>query len=158
MSDTRSPIERMVDEACGTTPKQGHLLPAGAVNLRCPRCARQIRVAKDETDPEGTETVVSLCERCDDGGNKSVEVLYYDKDGKQVIPEWARENNMDGDPKAETDQEVENLRTLVKTLRNHISQLEDCSCDHARDDEGENAVCLRCAALNCIDQVLGKET
>ena len=76
-----SPIERMIDEACGVK-------PGDFVTLRCPECNREKRVAKAENDPDGTAVVVAVCDRCDDGSKSLVD--YYDGQGRWYGPDGWR--------------------------------------------------------------------
>ena len=73
-----SPIERMVDEACGMGRR---IERQPMVRLLCRQCKRIKHVERHETDPEGTSIVEALCDRCDDGVSKS-EVHYYDAQGR----------------------------------------------------------------------------
>lgn len=77
---SRSPIETMIDQACGFD--RASYVPPPQVTLRCRQCERTKKVAKDETDPDGTTIVDCLCDKCDNGGNKP-EVLYFDEAGRQ---------------------------------------------------------------------------
>lgn len=80
MAKPRSPIEMMIDKACGFDPSG----PAPErVTLRCPQCRRTLRVLRDDTDPENASTVEVICDKCDHGGLKP-EVSYYDDRGNQI--------------------------------------------------------------------------
>lgn len=82
---SRSPIAMMIDRSvyctrCGAP--MGKCDCWVKITLRCSRCARTKQVAKDPSDPPGTAIVESLCDRCEDGGNKP-ETLYYNAQGFQ---------------------------------------------------------------------------
>lgn len=82
-----SPIEMMIDKATGYKP--GSAAPAKPmVTLRCPRCKRTMRVAKDDTDPPNTFFVEAPCDRrkCDVGGERP-ETMYFDAQDRQLHPE-----------------------------------------------------------------------
>lgn len=76
---SRSPIEMMVDEACGFD--RANYTPPPQITLRCLRCKRTKSAPIDPTDPPGTAIIESLCDKCDDGGGFP-ETLYFDKDGR----------------------------------------------------------------------------
>lgn len=76
----RSPIERMVDSACGVP---DDYTPPPRVTLRCPNCKRTMSAAMEKIDPPGTAVVETCCPNC--AGNERREVFYYDKDGKQLL-------------------------------------------------------------------------
>lgn len=75
---SRSPIEMMVDRACGFDP----LKPYPRVTLRCPKCRREQSAATDPTDPPNTAVVLCVCPKCHDGSK--VEVDYFDAKGRQI--------------------------------------------------------------------------
>lgn len=75
-----SPIDSMIDQACGVPPGwkgRPH------VTLFCHKCNKTKRVPKDDTDPPNTARVETLCPECC-GGDFS-EVLYFDASGKQIL-------------------------------------------------------------------------
>lgn len=76
----RSPIQQMVDRACGIP--EGWEPPA-RVTLRCPKCKREKDAAIEPTDPKGTTLVVTQCPECVGGDFSTVD--YFDKDGKQLL-------------------------------------------------------------------------
>ena len=76
----RSPIEMMVDRACGFDP---NATAAPRVTLRCPSCKREKDALLDPTDPPGTAVVLVQCPECHRGDK--VEINYFDKSGKQVL-------------------------------------------------------------------------
>ncbi len=53
------------------------------ITLLCPLCGKSMPSPLDKTDPPNTARVETLCYDCDDGGNFP-EVLYFDKNGKQL--------------------------------------------------------------------------
>jgi hypothetical protein len=75
----RSPIERMVDQACGI-PDDYESPPQ--VTLRCPKCKKEKQAALDPTDLPGTAVVLTQCPEC--VGNERSSVYYFDKSGKQL--------------------------------------------------------------------------
>jgi len=79
MSDKRTPIEIMIDQACRVIDIEA--APA-MVTLRCPECHRTLRVRKDPSDPPRTVIVQARCPEC--VGGDFDEVLYFDKAGKQL--------------------------------------------------------------------------
>lgn len=81
----KSPIEALIDNhmqcvRCGAAMGKCDCWDK-KITLRCPHCKRTKKVAADPTDPLGTAVVESICDRCDDGGNKP-EVHYYDAQGR----------------------------------------------------------------------------
>ena len=84
MTDTRSPIARMIDEACGITPADLEKLRSQWVTMRCPTCEKEVRAPKDGTDPEGTAVVQVDCPDCDQPGNKDEGVRYFASNGQEL--------------------------------------------------------------------------
>ncbi len=79
----RSPIEMMVDQACGYDP-DAPLPPK--VLLECPICQRTKLVEKDKSDPEGAVRIVYKCNTCEPPGAGFDSLRYFDKDGKEIDP------------------------------------------------------------------------
>ena len=75
----RSPIEMMVDKACGFDPNAPQ---PPRVTLRCPKCKKEKDAAMDQTDPPGTAVVLTQCPECVGGDFSTVD--YFDKDGKEA--------------------------------------------------------------------------
>ena len=78
-----SPIERMIDQACGVG--EDHV--PGAANmmvLRCGQCRRLQDVAREVWDPPTADVVEADCPRCATE-NPTRCVTYYDADGA-IIP------------------------------------------------------------------------
>jgi hypothetical protein len=76
-----SPIEMMIDKACGFD--RANFTPPPQVTLRCPNCKNEKRVALDKTDPPNVAVVETACPKCSaDGDFESV--LYFDAQGKQL--------------------------------------------------------------------------
>jgi len=71
----RSPIEMMVDQACGFDASK--MPDVEYVTLKCTHCGRTKRAPKDETDPQGTARVEVACPECTGSGDRP-EVHYYD--------------------------------------------------------------------------------
>lgn len=76
---SRSPIEVMVDKACGLD--RASYVPPPQITLRCCHCGRTKQADKDETDPEGTAIVEMSCLECMRSGDRP-DVLYYDAEGR----------------------------------------------------------------------------
>jgi hypothetical protein len=84
----RSPIERMVDRACGVPDDYE---PPPRVLLECPGCRKTKNIALDQTDPPGTARVLTQCPECVKGDFSSVEYFnakgqQIDLDGKPILP------------------------------------------------------------------------
>ena len=77
----RTPIQRMVDRACGLP---DDWQPSPRVMLECSSCKRTKSAEVDPTDPPGTAKIVMLCPECAKGDFSMIE--YFDKDGKQILP------------------------------------------------------------------------
>lgn len=77
----RSPIEMMIDKACGITEP---LEPVEMITLRCPECGREKSAEKHFTDLPGTAVVVAHCDKCpcEDNG---VYPTYFAADGTQIL-------------------------------------------------------------------------
>jgi hypothetical protein len=55
---------------------------ANTILLRCPKCNREMQVARDYTDyPEAVRVEVT-CDRCDDGDFS--ELMHFDADGNHI--------------------------------------------------------------------------
>jgi len=74
----RSPIEIMIDQACGFVPNGNPKPPL--ITLRCPNCKRTKSAPIDPTDPPGTAIVEATCDQCNDGSGFP-EVHYFNKRG-----------------------------------------------------------------------------
>ena len=72
-----SPIDRMIDEACGVK-------PGDFVTLVCNGCGQRKRAPKDETDPKDTAEVHVRCPKCNGGDFDLIE--YFDAHGRQILP------------------------------------------------------------------------
>lgn len=82
--DTRSPIARAIDKACGIPdgpPKTDNRKPW--VTLRCKTCKREQKVRKEETDPEGTKLVLLNCPECHRGDFD--EPAFFDAAGREIV-------------------------------------------------------------------------
>ena len=73
-----TPIERMVDAACGFSPEH-----TARVTLRCPTCKREKEVARHATDPALATVVVIPCGDCPTYSPRSGPE-YLDATGKQI--------------------------------------------------------------------------
>lgn len=78
----RSPIEMMVDRACGFDPNAPS---KPTVLLYCPKCKRRQRASVDDTDPPRTATVIIQCPKCVGGDFDSPK--YQDASGKELFYE-----------------------------------------------------------------------
>ena len=86
MMRRRSPIEIMVDRACGV-PDDYEPLP---VLLSCPDCGRQRRTERVEGDPEGTIEISVTCPECGHG-DKECDIEYFGADGQRLYADWQTE-------------------------------------------------------------------
>lgn len=89
MQTTRplTPIEIAMDKAMGFT---GSRTAPVMVTLRCPSCDKTQQAKADETDPEGTAVIELHCPDCAPTDSKGAGVFYFDKDGKEIMPQEAR--------------------------------------------------------------------
>ena len=76
----RSPIEMMVDKACGFDPSAPR---KPRVMLYCPKCKRRQSAALDPTDPPGTATVIVQCPKCNGGDFDTPK--YQDASGAELF-------------------------------------------------------------------------
>lgn len=80
----RSPIEAMIDAACGIKPGEIERLKAKQeaerITLRCPACGTTKRADRHFTDPLDAAVVESSCGNCEpvDG------VRYFDASGDEI--------------------------------------------------------------------------
>ena len=81
-----SPIERMVDAACGYVP--GKPTVSKTILLRCPKCKRTKRVAKDKLEPKTAVELVLECPDCFREGTFE-DPRYLDKNRKDITHEFA---------------------------------------------------------------------
>lgn len=80
----RSPIEILVDQACGVSDRWQE---PETVRLMCPICGRLKRVSIHETDPDGTATVEYPCNEHDQESMKRYkEPVYWDVDWNMILP------------------------------------------------------------------------
>ena len=75
----RSPIEMMIDKACGF---DRAAFEKNTVMLRCPECKRTKRVERHVSDLPGTATVEAHCDKCN--GEDNGQVQYFRADGTQI--------------------------------------------------------------------------
>lgn len=76
----RSPIEMMVDQACGFDPDAPENQP---VTLMCPDCKKTKSVSRDKTDPAGTAFIHLSCPDCwKDGGFENPS--FFDVNGLEI--------------------------------------------------------------------------
>jgi hypothetical protein len=78
----RSPIEMMIDKACGYDPSKRPSPRPPAVILRCPSCAKEKGTWKHKSDPVGTAVVQSRCPECCGGDFDTP--IYFDHAGKEI--------------------------------------------------------------------------
>lgn len=67
---------------CGA--KMGSCLCWEPVTLACPTCGKQKAVPREDHDLPGAARVVTPCPDCCGEGDRP-EVLYFDKDGRQIF-------------------------------------------------------------------------
>ena len=72
-----SPLDRMIDEACGVK-------PGDFVTMRCSTCQKQKLAPRHEMDPEGTAVVQSDCPGCARAGDKDYVIQYFDAHGQEL--------------------------------------------------------------------------
>jgi rubredoxin len=77
-----SPIERMIDAACGV-PKSERFDRPAPVKLECPKCGAEKMAARDKTDPPNTYIVKLTCPKCHDEGDFQ-QVDYFNQQGEQI--------------------------------------------------------------------------
>lgn len=82
-----SPLDRMIDEACGITPAKREELAKIAretyINLRCPKCNRKTTTKRDKTDPKSAVVLLVPCQKCFPKV-RSPESVWLDALGRQV--------------------------------------------------------------------------
>ena len=134
----RTPIEIMIDRACGITERDTHAVVALShwIMMHCPTCGREQYARRHWTDPPGTAVVQARCPECI--GVDGDEVIYFDAQ-KQQLTISEQEATM---PYLETvDELVESLATSLGIYNQHI-QLENPT------DEGgshlDTCVCRTC--------------
>ena len=86
MSGRRSPIEMMIDAACGVTPETMRKL---MVRIRCPKCKREKSVKRDGIDPDEAEVMEFPCPACRPDGFEE-DPRYFDAQGAEIIPDWRK--------------------------------------------------------------------
>jgi len=83
----RTPIEAMIDQACGVI-EPGHIRRNHPlVTLRCPECKHEKKVVRAKSDPPGTAVVQFICVNCLNAKNAedNSDVIYFDSDGNQLM-------------------------------------------------------------------------
>lgn len=75
----RSPINRMIDKACGFDPNNPP--PGMWPILRCPACNKEQRAKPGELDPPDAALVMCPCPDCVD---EDCEPRFYDRDGTRL--------------------------------------------------------------------------
>lgn len=78
MSRQISPIEQMIDKACGYKPAAA----PNMVTLVCPTCGTVKRVKEIDSDPPGTYRVEADCNECASPDGR--DIRYFDKHGKEI--------------------------------------------------------------------------
>jgi len=83
----RSPIEMMVDQACGFDREAWEAgraeREAKMIILRCPFCQKERKQNPDKKDPKGTKIVLCNCPQCVDVGHYC-DTVYLDANGKSL--------------------------------------------------------------------------
>jgi phage FluMu protein Com len=92
MNKPRSPIDAMIDAACGVTETPTGGSDRRFVQLRCPRCKRSKRVRRDPSDPPNCATLEFACPKCNPTNDEMVD--YYDADGDQINVDGDKLNNI----------------------------------------------------------------
>lgn len=87
MGMPRSPMQRMVDQACGFDP-DAPIAPRDTITLRCPSCKKEKSADWDKTDPPGCAVVETTCHDCHNSGDFEL-VDYFNAAGEQI--------NLDGE-------------------------------------------------------------
>ena len=77
----RSPIEMMIDKACGFDPSNPPKPKEYPIDLHCPKCKETLKVDRDESDPEGTAKIETDCPKC---ATEDFKISYFDADGKLI--------------------------------------------------------------------------
>lgn len=94
--DRRSPLERMIDQACGFDHKL-QLIPdtredvitgkrPDLVIMRCSLCATEKIAARHDSDPKQAVFIVFPCPKCLRAAKG--EVRYFGADGAPIVPSW----------------------------------------------------------------------
>lgn len=82
--EMRSPIEQMIDRACGYTPSDtGHPV---IIILACPHCLTQRSTTIDASFPPETRRVQYPCPTCQKSHGETIE--FFDGVGRRLKPEW----------------------------------------------------------------------
>lgn len=76
-----SPLDRMIDQACGLDPSQLKALPM----LACPRCKREKRTTLQRNEPKDATRIELPCPDCWKAGEFE-NPIYFDANGKQLTP------------------------------------------------------------------------
>lgn len=79
----RSPIEIMVDRACGIPDDVTWIKPTGPT-MRCRKCKQEKKVSTHYSDPDGTVVIEFLCPECAPDGFD--DLTYLDASGKALVP------------------------------------------------------------------------
>lgn len=80
-----TPIEAMIDEACGVNDARYQAPSLRSIRLLCPRCHKCLYVSRDDTDPEGTEFI---CFGCPDCRSENELPRYYGAKTEMLKPSW----------------------------------------------------------------------
>ena len=76
----RSPIERMIDEACGFDPDAPEP-KRDLLNLRCPQCSKVFLVDRSAVDPPGAAVIECPCLDCRD---HDPVVRWFNAEGREL--------------------------------------------------------------------------
>ena len=77
---SRTPIEKMIDDACGITPQE---IPA-QIKLYCPKCERTGSATLEKSDPEGAVLAHIQCPECVQGDFDSPR--FFDSNDEELDP------------------------------------------------------------------------
>jgi hypothetical protein len=79
--EMRSPIEMLIDKACGFDREN---YKPDFITLRCPQCKREKRAPRDASDLPGTAIVVAHCNECS-GEDNGLYPEYFRENGTQIL-------------------------------------------------------------------------
>lgn len=78
-----SPIERMIDAACGVKPGDTPA-PPSRIQLECKKCGKTKMVQRVKHDPPAAVKVCITCPECNPGDFD--ETMHFDAEGRHLHP------------------------------------------------------------------------